>query len=280
VEYPIWSIDIDKNEEYLFVLPVEGPLVQFCTATNFHRDWDRNIVCFRLTRNGKYLFGQDEDNHLKQWNVQDQSLVHDWKPLHDGSDYFFKVSKDDKNIWSRDNSGYLKQWNIESKFVRNWGIVLDGKILSNTTSKNGKKMYTIGLDRCIRIWDIKKQKILCKWEVAAIEGEQDQTNLILFIKGKFLFLLSRNGQLYQYSEKKRALVKNGGPCSTPASSGTCTEFPIIFSNLISSAPKIHHNLFLQNIQNATQRHLLQFHPEHNPRVHSCRVQKRFYHHRL
>lgn len=215
VENSIWSIDIDKNEEYLFVLPVEGPLVQFSTATNFHRDWDRNIVCFRLTRNGKYLFGQDEENHLKQWNVLDQSLVHDWKPLHDGSDYFFKVSKDDKDIWSRDNSGYLKQWNIESKFVRNWGIVLDGKILSNTTSKNGKKMYTIGLDRCIRIWDIKKQKLLCKWEVAAIEGEQDQTNLILFIKGKFLFLLSRNGQLYQYSEKKRALVKKWGAVLYP-----------------------------------------------------------------
>lgn len=124
----IWSIDVDKNEEFLFVLPLEGPLVQFCTAINFQRNWDRNIVCFRLTRNGKYLFGQDEDNHLKQWNVQDQSLVHDWKTLHDGSDYFFKISKDDNNIWSRDNSGYLKQWNIESKFVRNWGIVLDGKI--------------------------------------------------------------------------------------------------------------------------------------------------------
>lgn len=117
------------------------------------------IYSILLSHDDKYLLASDDGGFLRQWDTAMLTLVHNYGRIHTGVIKTIILHNNLPLIYTTCNNGGLQCHNIETKqlFIDK-GNVHHAGILAICITKDGKSLFTSGLEGSINQWNVKTNK--------------------------------------------------------------------------------------------------------------------------
>ena len=184
-----------KNHHYIFggSLDKSAKLWDFksnkiISVFNEHTDYINCVKCFNTKSCG--LTGSS-DNTIKEWDFNTKTMTKEYKC--EKECHSLEISTDDKMILSGDINGVVKLWNSNDKPEKIFNLH-DDKVLQ-IKMVNNFQMITLGKDKIIKLFDIRKEEDIFKLDKNQIP-QFCESNICLSPDKKYFAVASNQGIVY------------------------------------------------------------------------------------
>lgn len=126
-----------------------------------------SITSLVITPDGNFLLTSGGDQSLKQWNIKDRILVHEFKEAHHDIIKVLACTPDSLYVFSGGDDKQLKQWSIiEGRLVRSYGPIHSKWVRGIVITKSGKFILTSSEDCGLKQFQIDNAKLVHDYGMA------------------------------------------------------------------------------------------------------------------
>jgi len=162
------------------------------------------IWTMKTTPDNKSLFVSNEYGHLKQFSVEDGSLVKDYGIVHSDSLSSLDITADGQWLFTSSISGEFKKWSVaEQKLVKDFGVIYpkdNNWIFAITSSPDSKNVFVSSSNWTLGVmseWSVDQEKMTR--DFGTVFPTHSFRSLVVTKDGKHVFAASDQGTLKEFS---------------------------------------------------------------------------------
>ncbi|MFC2087291.1 WD40 repeat domain-containing protein, partial [Bacteroidota bacterium] len=152
----IWSISIDRNENYMVSGSFEDdvylwyiPELRLQNKLEIH---DESVLAVAINSSGTLIASGSLDRTIALWDITGDSIFHRFSGHH-GNIYDLQFTPDDRYLLSASNDKNCKLWDIENKKHVNTFVSHEKGVMNIDFNSDGKLFLSASVDKSVKLWE-------------------------------------------------------------------------------------------------------------------------------